>query len=285
MLIRAYLNDRLIFGAHVVSAEANFPSKGVAESIGKVLAKKRPLSERDVIKINADNTIKYFCVSYNGNSAEAKEIQRESFFNKPSRIIRSFALFAGLLSLSLSACAPKIEVLPEEAREHLVLKEKKEELFKSGVEEGRRLCREEFLSNLSSEIDKLKGVTGYDEMYKEGFLVPPLVIPIFVDGGVADGGKKLSTPKLEWAIVEDARFTKDDVAKMLLKKKGFIYLGIFEKYSEAEKFSKTIELVNESDKVKLLKVKGVDQIAVMVETTHKDARKYADRYKGVIINE
>lgn len=179
-----------------------------------------------------------------------------------------------------------VELLPEDARELHYMKEKKEEIWKAGLEEGRRLCRQEFLDNLAAEIQKLQGMVAYEELYREGYLVPSLVLPVLAKGGVSPDGKTMTTGRIEWHIIEDAHFTNDDMVSMLLKKKGFVSLGIFDSYTEAKSFGKKIEeSLRPADQIKYLKVKGIDDIAVIIETTPYRAKIYADRYKGVILNE
>lgn len=196
-----------------------------------------------------------------------------------------FFLIYLVLAAGLASCAPKVSVIEEDVRECMILKEKKEEIFKSGVEEGRRLAREEFISNLKEEIEKLKGISGYEEMFREGFLVPPLVVPVIEGATVSDGGKRLSTPRMDWVIVEDAHFTKEDIARALLKRKGLVYIGSFEKYSDAVKVAENIKKeIKESDTVRILKVKGTDDVAIIIETTPLKAVEYADKFRGVIIN-
>lgn len=201
-----------------------------------------------------------------------------------SNRLLAISLYSALGLFLLAACAPKYSVISDEAKSSVVSSEERELIFKSGFEEGKKLSREEFLKAFTEELEKLKGLVLYEEMKKDGYFSPPIIVPVIGGGGVSEDGKTFSSPWIEWVIVEDAKFKKDDFLKSIMRVKHYVFLGIFESYSEAEGFVNKVTLLSKDDTFRFMKVKNSKSIAIVIETPYREnSDKYAGSYGGMVI--
>jgi len=161
-----------------------------------------------------------------------------------------------VIVLALVGCAPKVKVIDEEAIKSFEAVKQKDELYLQGFKEGTEACNAAWFFRLQSEVEDLKRQKLWSKYVKGGYVKPPLIAEIYVPPEVSEDGKSYKPARIEYVILEDAKFVSENLLQRLSKKTVIVFLGLFYTNDALEKRKAEVE--------KHLKEKGWEE-AVWVE--------------------
>lgn len=200
----------------------------------------------------------------------------------------AFLLFFSICCLA--GCAPKISVVDEEVLRASEVLKNKDEFYVKAYSEGYEACNKEWFERLKVEVENLKRQKIWNKYLEGGYVKAPLVAEVFVPAKVSDDGKTLSLPRIEYVIVDDARFEARNLVERLTKQATTVFLGLYFTKEEAElrlqEVEKYLENDGVKDKVELKSVPTFDGsgLVILVRTEDKIlAQKIVQDLRGQVI--
>jgi len=153
-----------------------------------------------------------------------------------------------VIVLTLVGCAPKVKVIDEEAVKSLEAVKQKDDLYLQGFKEGTEVCNQAWFFRLRSELEDLKRQKLWNKYVKGGYVKPPLIAEVYVPPEISEDGKSYKPARVEYVILEDAKFVSENLLQRLSKKTTVVFLGLFYTNDALEKKKTDVE--------KYLKEKG-----------------------------
>ncbi len=203
------------------------------------------------------------------------------------RMVVSFVLVF-MMSIGLFGCGMKRDVIEKEYLEALEAQKRVDEVYRKGVEEGRNVCRQEFMENLREEYKRLARIIEYNEFLRGGFIDPPMVVEVLNPMSVSADGKKVQMPHLEYMIVKDATFETRGFIERVMKQKKYVYVGVY--FSEEAYEERRVEVVGvlkgKEGKYNIKKVPVIGKdgvVALIVETDDQGVVNELVKRGGIVL--
>ncbi|MEM2056690.1 MAG: hypothetical protein QXY99_05745 [Thermoproteota archaeon] len=192
-------------------------------------------------------------------------------------IYSSFLLFAVVM---LSACAPKVRVVPEETIQERAMSVGKEEGFIAGFNEGVKEGERRAIERYASELEALRDYVLYYVMKENDAVIPARVQRVYVSGEIRDGGNAYTPPHIEYVIVEQPKFNIGKLNEYLSRSAfRWIVLRKFSNKAEAYLTLNKLEKFHESDYAEVIQVKDGSGYVLSVRVPADVASQAMAHYK------